>query len=147
MTRHLSQELCSNFSKLVDIASCLPASSAAAERVFSVQNRIKNKYRNRLSLDVPDQLMTARLLEAPKGFEAKAFEQWWSAKGIRVCNSRSGVKKIKSSIPSAIPEDNALYLNSDKSDDEDSIPEGDGDSVSEDGDSDSKIQTTNRQLT
>ena len=45
--------------------------------------------------------MTARLLEAPKGLEAKAFEQWWSAKGRRVCNSRSSVKKIKSSIPTA----------------------------------------------
>ena len=39
--RHLSQELCSNFSKLVNIASCLPASSAAAERVFSVQIELR----------------------------------------------------------------------------------------------------------
>ena len=61
MVKHLLQELCSNFS-LVDIVSYLPASSAAAERVFSVQNRIKNKYRNRLStrIDVLDQIMTAK---------------------------------------------------------------------------------------
>ena len=38
-----------------------------------------------------------------------------------------------------------MYLNSDKSDDEDSIPEGDGDSVSEDGESDLEEQNTDNE--
>ena len=66
VVKHLLQELCSDSSKLVDIVSCLSDSSAATVRVFSVQNRIKNKYRNRLSIHVLDQLMTARLLEVQK---------------------------------------------------------------------------------
>ena len=74
----LSGELSPDFIKLVNIVHCLPASSAIAERVFSTQNRIKTKYRNRLSMKVLDELLTVRLLESPKKFEVEAFEQWSS---------------------------------------------------------------------
>ena len=49
----------------------------------------------------------------------------WSAKDRRVCKSKSGVKKIKSNLLSAIPGKSALHLDSDPSEGEDSIAEGD----------------------
>ena len=41
MVKHLLQELCSDSSKLVDIVSCLPDSSAAAEQcsLFKIELR------------------------------------------------------------------------------------------------------------
>lgn len=58
----LNQQLFPNLSKLVSALLSLPHSSAAAERIFSQLNLIKNKLRNRLSVKTCNALIFTKQL-------------------------------------------------------------------------------------
>lgn len=62
MSNQLKNDTFSNISKFVKGLLCLPHSSAAAERVFSQLNLMKNKTRNRLDVDTCENVLHAEEL-------------------------------------------------------------------------------------
>ncbi len=78
--------LSNEYPKLVAIALTVPMSSVACERAFSTQNRIKTKFRSRLSANNLQNLMT--IATARISIEAfdfgKAIDIWQNVKERRI---------------------------------------------------------------
>lgn len=72
-----------NLIKLASLAITSAVHTAGCERGFSVQNKILNKSRNRLTITTQDQLMGVKLCSVPIDYEA-VVQLWKNKKERRV---------------------------------------------------------------
>ena len=76
----LAEDKFSNLATLLDICGTFQASSADAERGFSLMNTIKTKSRNRLEADHLDMLMTIKFyLTSGQNIDLEAVYLFWKS--------------------------------------------------------------------
>lgn len=102
------RDKCPSVLSLIDLVLSLPASSAEAERGFSLMKTIKTDWRSRLTDDSVSDLMTINL-DSPevKDFDPQpAIDVWLQKKRMPYfSDNRSRLRREEQDGPTKIPED------------------------------------------